>query len=304
MKGGGFFFLLLATNPTACTQQQNALPNPSSLSGKITLIRLYFATTDALKTASSYFQIRHNHLRRSTAGLSFDFVFWSSAASILKISHIALLRWNTLARSQYADRYPLNPIPNDSLVVQGGPAPGLPGASLAELTLYTHTLLCVGLVVGVYQIHTIYKKTQTLSQGISTWTWGFSCLAVLIGTILYVNVLTGKYHTKFLDYVYYLYAVGELAEWLKYVPQISVNFMCRSTAGVSVEFLYTEALSAVALMCCLIHREHSFEPNSLFLLAVFKGLFVSKLLYQHYFEYRYQRVRSRRRYEKMLPTKE
>lgn len=142
----------------------------------------------------------------------------------------------------------------------------------------------------------MYRRTITLAQNISAWTRVFVGAAIVLALFALLFVYTGRYYFKWLDFVYFIFAVGEAAEWFKYVPQISVNFMCLSTAGFSPHYLAIEAADTVAL-AGYFASSHTAQPNSVFLLACFKALFVGYLVYQHLRVYRHQRIRSKRRYQ-------
>lgn len=268
---------------------------------------------------SSYPQIRLNWRRKSIAGLSFDFLFWTSISSLLKLIHIALLRWNQLARSQYSARFPLSPVPDTTFISSDGSPPNSPpGASLSEFILSLHTFIVFGGFCALFQTKTLYRHTQTEDQGISFITIAFAILAAFVGLLILICGLWnvpygddfGLYGLKWLDLVYWLYAVGELAELFRFIPLISTNFMCRSTAGVSVQYLAIESAGTLALVGCLIGKGannrqwiQATKPNSLFTTAIIKVISLSKLLYQHYIVYRHQQVKSKRKY-KLLPTEE
>lgn len=242
---------------------------------------------------AGYPQIRHNALRKSIAGLSYDWVLWSVAGAALKVLHISLLRWNRLARVQYAARFPIEPVPSTVAVVNGGPAPHLPGASGLELCLYLHSFI-LSLIIGGQLWG--YRLTQIMVQGISLWVYVFASLVAGFGLLILGCIATGRFYMVWLDFVYYVYLVGELAEALKYVPQISVNFMCRSTAGVSAASLIIESTGSGAVLgWMLLHG--TAQPNSLLVVSIAKLVWFSCLLYQHFAVYRHQRIRSKRKYE-------
>lgn len=237
--------------------------------------------------------MRHNAVRRSIAGLSFDLVLWTAIASLGKALHIALLRWNPLAIAQYAARFPLTPVPVRLAVENGLPVVGSPGASGLELLLYVHTLvLCSALA---FQIRT-HRATTTLAQDISTLSLILLGLVAVLGMTCLGYIYTGKAHTKWLDFVYCFYAVGEVAEWFRYMPQVSVNFMCRSTAGLSPRFLAVEAADTMVLVL-MFACNGTAQPNSLLFMTFFKTLLVGYLVYQHLRVYKNQCIRCKLRYK-------
>lgn len=215
------------------------------------------------------------------------------AGAGFKVLHVSLLRWNHLARTQYASRFPIDPVPSTSAMVNGGPAPHLPGASGLELCLYVHSLI-LGLIIGGQLWG--YRLTQTLAQGISLWCYVLGSFVAGFGLFILGCISTGRFYMMWLDFVYYVYLVGELAEGLKYVPQISVNFMCQSTAGVNAATLIIETTGSVAVLgWMLLHG--TAQPNSLLVVSIAKLVWLSGLLYQHFAVYRHQRIRSKRKYE-------
>lgn len=244
--------------------------------------------------------IYHNFKRKSVAGLSFDLILWASISALLRAAHVLLLRYNATARAQYALRFPLTPTPDDTFVTaEGFPPMSPPGASLTELVILFMSVLLVGGYCGLYQMRTLYRHSHTKAQSISVVALIFLTLAfVLVPAMLYI--LWGS-HLNWLDYVYYLYTVGEVAGWFQYLPQISVNFMCQSTTGLSIWYLVVESVGVAALWACLIAKCYHFHdvrqlvwPNSLFFYALFTTAALFKLLLQHFLVYRHRKASYKR----------
>ena len=244
--------------------------------------------------------IYHNHKRKSIAGLSFDLIFWTSLSALLRAIHVLLLRYNATTREQYALRFPLTPVPDETFVTaKGFPPASPPGASLTELVILLGTVTLMGGYCGLYQTRKLYWRSRTEAQSISGITLIFLVIVFfLLPCSLYF--MWGS-HLNWLDCAYYLYTVGEVAGWFQYIPQISVNFMCQSTAGLSIWYLAVDSAGIVALWMCLVAKCYHFRdarelawPNSLFFYALFTTVALLKLLSQHFLIYRHRKVRSKR----------
>lgn len=228
---------------------------------------------------------------------------WSSIAPACKIIHISFLRWNSLTRSQYARRFPLDPIPQTTFITTDGYAPPHPpGASLTELFLNIHAFILVGLVCGVYQVKNKYRHTQNIDiqefsvfSQISCYLLGIFALVLAICSVWYYpHIDNGYWGINWLDVVYLFDVVGEGANWFRFTPQIPVNFLCQSATGLSPRLLYIEFFSTIILgasqISKAIHYKSAFQitqPVSIFFLIIFKLLILSKLVQQHLFVYRH-----------------
>ena len=125
--------------------------------------------------------IYHNHKRKSIAGLSFDLIFWTSLSALLRAIHVLLLRYNATTREQYALRFPLTPVPDETFVTaKGFPPASPPGASLTELAILLGTVILMGGYCGLYQTRKLYWRSRTEAQSISGITLIFLVIAFFL----------------------------------------------------------------------------------------------------------------------------
>lgn len=125
-------------------------------------------------------------------------------------------------------------------------------------------------------------------------------LLLLLGFKNWPQNEAGFWGLRWLDFVYWLDAVGEAAEWARYMPQIGVSFVMGETGGVSPLLPAVEAAGTLCLAGALAGRAlrtHQLfrlsEPCSLFLLVVVKLPLVLKLGHQQW-AYRHARPKFRK----------
>lgn len=259
---------------------------------------MFYILYSIFRVISCYPQVFHNAQRGSVEHLSSDFVVWSAISPLLILVHIALLRWDPIAREQYSLRYPLEPTPSTQFVSSKGFAPDHPpGASLIEFFIYLHATVIWGWIVLRSQMNRKYAHTINIDhQGFSMLSQFFlgvilfltSTLFVLASIHLFHGNQVGFWGIKWLDVVYILYAFGELISWFRYVPQIPINFLARSTLGLAPKLVYTEAVGLLFLWISQLSKVHQNGgrwkqltlPNSVFLLLLFRSLTILKLLHQ------------------------
>lgn len=237
----------------------------------------------------------YNSNRRSVENLSSDFVVWSTLSPLFIIIHIAILRWDPVARAQYALRYPADPVPQTQFISPEGFAPNqTPGASIIELLIYLHAFVIWGWVVLRSQMHKKYSHTINLNnQEFSLLSQFLLGVVLLMVGLVWLCSVFGVWGFKWLDVGYMVYGFGELMAWFRFVPQIPINFLAMTTLGMAPSLMYTEALGLVFLWISQLTKVHKYDrwmqlalPNSVFFLLVFKTLVFSQLFYQMWFAYR------------------
>lgn len=282
---------------------------------------MFYTIYTACRIFSCYPHIRYNSQRHSIKYLSFDFLIWSTVSFVCNILHIACLRWGSTTREQYKQRFPADPIPRtEFLSAYKDPEslpPHPPGASLGELFINIHSLILLTGICAIYQVCYRYKNThdpyfQEITIVTQSILFGLLAITVLVfisGIPYWGEVLTlwtiGTYELKWLDVVYIWAAIGAVAEWFRYYPQLSTNFVARSADGMSAIALLFELVGCCSLGGALIkqgihqyyidslERDPSLpklgiidaflymtRPNSLFFQFIFKTFSIVKLLHQ------------------------
>lgn len=282
---------------------------------------MFYTIYTACRILSCYPHILYNSQRHSIKYLSFDFLVWSTISFICNILHIACLRWGSTTRGQYKQRFPTDPIPRtEFLSAYNDPQslpPHPPGASLGELLINLHSLIFITAICAIYQVYYRYKSTHNPNfQEISIATQIIIIGLFVITAFIFISsipywgeVLTlwtlGTYEFKWLDVVYIWAAIGATAEWFRYYPQLTTNFVAQRAEGMSAIALIIELVGCCALGGALIrqglhkcsieslNRDPSLpklgtidtllymtQPNSLFFQFIIKTAVIVKLLHQ------------------------
>ncbi|KAL1311713.1 hypothetical protein AAFC00_001813 [Neodothiora populina] len=179
------------------------------------------------------------HLR-STAGFSFDFAALNVVGFFCyTVSTAAFLFSPTILR-QYAQRYPLDPVPT---------------VRFNDFVFALHALVLV-LVVFTQFWHRLWRfhgRRDHLSA-IIIGILGGSSLGVAIVAIIALEQRSrdDPYAWKGIDVIYALSYVKLLVTFIKYMPQALRNYRKKSTAGWAIHTIYMDLLGGVTSLMQLI----------------------------------------------------
>ncbi|CCE66002.1 hypothetical protein TPHA_0O00300 [Tetrapisispora phaffii CBS 4417] len=200
-------------------------------------------------------QWKYNRNHRSIYGISYDLF----AATFF--SHLCLVwctlnyKYSSLLITQAVNRFPLFYNTNNE-------TPGTGNIPISLLILCNDILNIIG-SIWVFKQLIFYRKTKHIYQGISPIFISVVCLFTVFNFFTLVCSLSnlpnnsGKFGIFYLEHINYIWVIGNLLESFKILPQISLNWMGRSTSGLSSTFILMNLFSATLMLVTSI-----FDGNS------------------------------------------
>lgn len=182
-------------------------------------------------------------MHRSIYGLSYDVYIleiWSRLISIYCTLHYLL---SPLVRSQYAARFPLF-------------YPLEAGITLPiSLLLLLQDCMVIVCALTVLRQLTYYRSSKHIFQGLSyilLFTLGFIvCFTIFTYTCACHNLPyrnSGRFGIFYIEHINYLWVFGNLLAAVKYLPQVSLNWMGNSTVGVSSKYVLINLFSSILFL--------------------------------------------------------
>lgn len=231
-------------------------------------------------------QTKYNRRHRSIYGLSYDLYGFDIISRIMMLYVTLQYEFSPLIRSQLADRFPLfYPMDGDSVAIS---VPLLVGEVIVLLVNYK----------ALTQLFR-YRRTKHTYQGFSAL---FTFLLIL-GAVFHVFTFAcstlylpdknmGKFGVFYLEHLNYIWVNAQAFQCVKYVPQLSLNWMGMCTTGVSSKFVLISLLSSVI---GILSHYIGFPDKSQFYLIpwnsyplfvfICQAISVILLLYQSHFIY-------------------
>ncbi|KAI8927071.1 hypothetical protein BC831DRAFT_453770 [Entophlyctis helioformis] len=175
---------------------------------------------------SFYGQVLLNFQRKSTAGLSLDFVYLNVAGFLSYTIYTLSFFASPLARKQYRDKWG-----SDNLVQPNDVGFALHALAISSVTL-VQTLIYPSHPHPLPLAPTAVPSHPGSRGRLSQWSRILLLLASYGAALLVVEMWIGN--TLFIDVLYYLSAVKMGVTLVKYVPQALLNVSRRSTVGWSI----------------------------------------------------------------------
>ncbi|KAI8884640.1 PQ-loop-domain-containing protein [Backusella circina FSU 941] len=163
---------------------------------------------------SFYPQALLNYRRQSVRGLSIDYLFYNALGFLYYSIYNCAFYFNEEIREEYKQRHGLS----DNLV------------RLNDVVFSVHALFMTLFIL--FQT-TIYKKHD--NQRISSFAASFVWLS-LIGIVLFVSAIHYG-GVMWIDLLYYLSSVKLIISFIKYLPQVWLNYKRKSTHGWSIQYI-------------------------------------------------------------------
>lgn len=181
-----------------------------------------------LKNYALYSQYKYIKRRKSVYGLSIDMILGMFLSEIVSVYVYAInFKCLTLPTAQYSKKYPLF-YDQKKLTVP-----------ISSFTLINNFISAFLLYIMLQQFKKFYKS-KNIYQGVSKTFTIYMLLMISISCMSFWitgNRLTGKLNINYSDHLNVIWVL--LSYFLNsfcLVPQISLNFMCQYTLGVSNKF--------------------------------------------------------------------
>jgi len=225
---------------------------------------------------SFYPQLLLNHVRRDVEGLSVDFQVLNLMGFGCYSVYNCMMYWSSAIRSQYAALHDGH----------------MPAVHMNDVVFSCHAFVVTLLVFIQCCMY------GSLRSSLSMWIVGFCCVALLVSLTWAALLLWGQMDTPFLEYfdgltwIYFLSYIKLLITLTKYVPQILLNYIRKSTIGWSAWNANLDlmggllSLGQAFLDCLSIHHWSSITGNPVkFGLGLVSMFYDITLMFQHYFLY-------------------
>ncbi|KAI9487035.1 MAG: PQ loop repeat-domain-containing protein [Benjaminiella poitrasii] len=164
---------------------------------------------------SFYPQVFLNWKRKSVRGLSIDFLFYNLLGFFCySIFNIALY-FDKEIRDEYHSRHPNS---ENNLV------------RMNDVVFSIH-----GFIISLFILlqTCVYKKSE--SQKISSFAASFVWLTIIGSALVISTIPYGG--AKWLDFIYYLSFIQFIVSFIKYLPQVWLNYRRKSTQGWSIQYI-------------------------------------------------------------------
>lgn len=146
-------------------------------------------------------------------------------------------KWSPTVRLQLSKRFPLFYALNENSV------------EVSSALIMKDVLEIVAFALVIRQL-VLYRATKNINQGVS-----LLCISVLI--LVYSFAIftyacagynlpysdSGRFGVFYIEHINYLWIAGNIADCVKYVPQLSLNWMGLCTRGLSSKFVLIGSLS-------------------------------------------------------------
>ncbi|KAI8091899.1 PQ loop repeat-domain-containing protein [Thamnidium elegans] len=164
---------------------------------------------------SFYPQIFLNWKRKSVKGLSIDFLFYNVLGFFCYSIYNLSFYFDKEIQEEYQSRHP----DSDGNLVR-----------MNDVVFSIH-----GFVISLFILlqTCVYKKHET--QKISSFAASFVWLACMVAVLVVSTIHYGG--AIWLDFMYYLSSVKLIISFIKYLPQVWINYKRKSTQGWSVQYI-------------------------------------------------------------------
>ena len=224
---------------------------------------------------SFYPQMVLNFQRRSVEGLSVDFQVLNLVGFGCYSVYNCMLYFSCYIRSEYSRSHDGHP----------------PAVHINDVAFSLHALV---ITVIVFTQRTVYGSIR---HSVSALTSSFCIISICVAGVWAVALLLmpdAAFFIQFdwLTWVYFLSYIKLAITLVKYVPQVYMNYIRRSTEGFSVWNVVLDAqggvlsITQLLLDCIVIHHLSSITGNPVKLgLGAISLLFDGTLMFQHWFLY-------------------
>ncbi|KAF9964419.1 hypothetical protein BGZ70_006484 [Mortierella alpina] len=183
-------------------------------------------------SASFYPQAILNWRRKSVQGLSLDYIY----LNVLGFLCYSIFNLSFFFSSEIQDEYKRRNNGKENLVRANDIF-----FALHALILSTFTL-----------VQTWVYKRQESHQKVSLWAKIYIVAAVVIAVALAAQAAFGKQGREWIDLLYYLSTVKLVISFLKYCPQVYINWRAQSTVGWSIHNILLDFTGGVLSIAQLV----------------------------------------------------
>lgn len=229
---------------------KSAFVAPASPKKMILIISMEYVG-QILKNYALFSQYKYIKRRKSVYGLSIDMILGMFFSEIVSVYLYAInFKCLTLAASQYSKKYPLFYDQNKTTI------------PISSFTLINNFISAFLLYIILKQFKKFYKS-KNIYQGVSKIFIMYILLMLSIGCMSFwitENKITGKLNINYSDHLNVLWVL--LSYFLSsfyLIPQVSLNFMCQYTLGVSNKFENLIAFATILKFVKNIIMLHSYD---------------------------------------------
>jgi cystinosin len=176
-----------------------------------------------LWSTSFYPQCRLNRQRRSSTGLSVDFLWYNCLGFICYTTYNVALFTNPTVQEQYRQRQQQQDDTSVRIPVRSNDV-----AFAIHALLLCTILLCQ---VGYYDGLSALRPSRQSFTILAMLVFSIALYPIVVFVVLPMVTTTLRYRFQVLDYIYFLSYVKVGITCMKYIPQVYYNYRRRSTVG-------------------------------------------------------------------------
>ncbi|CEP61737.1 uncharacterized protein LALA0_S03e09758g [Lachancea lanzarotensis] len=206
---------------------------------------------------AALYQRRYNRLHKSISGLSYDFYVLSFTSYFLSVYSGLNYFFSTLLHKQLFRRFPIFFERN---------AKEIPVSATILLTDIANLICTSAVLKQLFDYRSTRRETQNVS---------LICTIIVAACAVFTVVTyecatwylpdgnSGRFGVFYLDHVNYSWILATLLSSFRLLPQLTVNFMERSTQGISSKFVVLSTLSAASQLIveiCFRRKSHPYMP--------------------------------------------
>ncbi|SCU98911.1 LADA_0H16116g1_1 [Lachancea dasiensis] len=239
-----------------------------------------------LNVAAVTYQRRYNRLHKSIKGLSYDSYVLSFVSNLLAIYSGLNYMFSPLVRKQLTRRFPIYYPSTDSRI------------PVSKLIMFGD-ILNLACTCAILEQLVRYRYTKCKLQSVSSICISTIVICIVLCVFSYACASiylpysdSGKYGIFYLEHINYIWVLGGFLSGFRLLPQITLNFMRRSTQGISSKFLVLSMLSSSLQLgfSLTFHSQQQYRVplNSKPIYdCVFQLIFLISLLCQAQYVYRH-----------------
>ncbi|SCU97967.1 LAFA_0G14532g1_1 [Lachancea sp. 'fantastica'] len=229
-----------------------------------------------LNCGAVLYQRRYNRLHKSIAGLSYDLYVLSFTSYLLSVYCGFNYVFSTLLHKQLHQRFP---------VFFGQDKNKIPVSTTILLSDVVNLICASAVLKQLFDYRSSSRDAQHISLIcviIIAACAVFSVFTYACATLYLPGKDSGRFGIFYLDHVNYSWILATFLSSFRLMPQLTVNFMERSTQGISFKFVVLSTVSAIFQLVvefCNQKRTHPYTPlngkplfepllNLIFLLSV------------------------------------
>lgn len=222
----------------------------------------------------------------SIYGLSYDLFIFDAFGQLVVIYFTSCYRYSLLAARQFSERFPLFYSEQQSQHVP-----------INNVLFACDIILMISRLLILSQLLK-YRTSKHIYQGISAVCFAFLISSLLFGVFTLEFSLyhlpyrnSGLFGVFYIEHINYLWVIGNVLRSIKFVPQISLNWMSNIVVGLSDKYIILNILSALFAVAGYSLHQNQEEfyripfNNVPYLSLIFQCACLLFIIYQRYWLY-------------------